>query len=88
MPVVVKEAMAMEVPVVASDEVGLPEIVTPEFGRLVPPGDPFALARALAELLAMTPEERAQMGKRARAFAAERANVRVEAERLSRYLCA
>src|SRR3712207_2725959 len=34
-PVVVKEALAMEVPVVASDAVGLPEIVRPEFGRLV-----------------------------------------------------
>ena len=39
MPVVVKEAMAMEIPVVASDEVGLPELVRDEFGRLAPPGD-------------------------------------------------
>lgn len=39
MPVVVKEALAMEVPVVASREVGLPELVRPEWGRLHPPGD-------------------------------------------------
>ena len=51
MPVVVKEALAMEVPVVASDEVGLPEVVRPEWGRLVPPGDAPALAEALATLL-------------------------------------
>jgi glyoxylate reductase len=39
----------MEVPVVASNEVGLPEIVRPESGRLVPPGDEAALAAALRE---------------------------------------
>ncbi|MFL6174653.1 MAG: glycosyltransferase, partial [Marmoricola sp.] len=37
MPVVVKEALAMEVCVVASDEVGLPEIVRPPWGALVAP---------------------------------------------------
>jgi pimeloyl-ACP methyl ester carboxylesterase len=47
MPVVVKEALAMEVPVVASDEVGLPEVVRGGWGRLVPPGDAAALADAL-----------------------------------------
>ena len=33
MPVVVKEALAMEVPVVATDEVGLPELVDAGVGR-------------------------------------------------------
>lgn len=66
MPVVVKEAMAMEVPVVASDEVGLPEIVREPFGRLVAPGDPAALARALAELLRLTAVQRAQLGRAGR----------------------
>ncbi len=36
MPVVVKETLAMEVPVVASDEVGLPELVRDGWGRLLP----------------------------------------------------
>jgi colanic acid/amylovoran biosynthesis glycosyltransferase len=82
MPVVVKEALAMEVPVVVSDEVGLRELARPAFARLVPPGDPGALARALAELLARTPEERARMGGAGRAFAGEHANLAVETARL------
>jgi glycosyltransferase involved in cell wall biosynthesis len=68
MPVVVKEALAMGVPVVATDEVGLPEVVRSDWGRLVPPGDPAALAEAIAELLAMPPDARAKMGARGREF--------------------
>jgi glycosyltransferase involved in cell wall biosynthesis/GT2 family glycosyltransferase len=83
MPVVVKEALAMEVPVVVSDEVGLPELVRPEFGRIVPPGDPAALAAALAELLSLPPERRVEMGRAGRAFVAEHANVHAETARLS-----
>jgi len=83
MPVVVKEALAMEVPVVASDEVGLPELVKPEFGRLVPPGDPEALASAIEELLALDPERRAAMGRAGRAHVLERCNVERETARLA-----
>jgi colanic acid/amylovoran biosynthesis glycosyltransferase len=86
MPVVVKEALAMEVPVVASDEVGLPEVVRPEWGRLVPPGDPAALARAIEELLALPPDERAAMGRAGRAFVLEHCSVDREAARLRRLI--
>ncbi len=86
MPVVVFEALAMEVPVVASDLVGLPEHVHPEWGRLVPPGDPDALANALAEVLALPPGERAAMGAAARRWAEEHCNGRVEAARLAGYV--
>jgi colanic acid/amylovoran biosynthesis glycosyltransferase len=88
MPVVVKEALAMEVPVVASDEVGLPELVRPEWGRLVPPGDPHALAAAIAELLALPHEERAAMGRAGRAHVLEAASVRRETEKLARLIAA
>jgi glycosyltransferase involved in cell wall biosynthesis len=86
MPVVVKEALAMEVPVVATDEVGLPELVRPEFGRTVPPGDPAALARALRELLELSPDERARMGRTGRRFVSEFANVETETAKLSALL--
>src|SRR5439155_473933 len=66
MPVVVKEALAMEIPVVGTDEVALPEVVRPEWGRLVPPRDSAALADAIAELLALPGGERASMGRRGR----------------------
>jgi glycosyltransferase involved in cell wall biosynthesis len=83
MPIVVKEALAMEVPVVCSDEVGLPELVQPEWGRLVPPGDPERLARALAELLSLPAAERAAMGAAGRRFVTTFADVRTETARLA-----
>jgi glycosyltransferase involved in cell wall biosynthesis len=82
MPVVVKEALAMEVPVVASDEVGLPEVVRPEWGRLVPPGDARALAAAISELLALPLDQRREMGRAGRGFVLEECSLRRETERL------
>jgi glycosyltransferase involved in cell wall biosynthesis len=45
------EAMACELPVVASRVGGLPEIVDEEVGRLFEPGNPRALAAAVLDLL-------------------------------------
>lgn len=51
-PTVLMEAMAMEIPVVASRVGGIPELVRhEETGLLVDPDDPEALAEALARLL-------------------------------------
>ena len=83
MPVVVKEALAMELPVVASDEVGLPEVVRPEWGRLVPPGDPEALAEAIRGLFELAPEARAGMAAAGRAFVLEHCSLRAESVRLA-----
>jgi glycosyltransferase involved in cell wall biosynthesis len=82
MPVAVKEAMAMEVPVVASDEVGLPELLDAKCGRLVAPRDPAALAAALEELLLLPVAERAAMGRHGRARVLERCDVDRETARL------
>jgi colanic acid/amylovoran biosynthesis glycosyltransferase len=88
MPVVVKEALAMGVPVVASDEVGLPEVVRPEWGRLVPPGEPAALADALRELLALPIERRAEMGRAGREFVIEHCSLSGESRRLAALIAA
>ena len=83
MPVVVKEALAMEVPVVATDEVGLPEIVHPAWGRLVPPHSPDQLAEAIADLLARSPSERAAMGRAGREHVLVNASVSRETAKLA-----
>lgn len=51
MPVVIKEAMARSVPVVASAITAIPEMVDDEVGLLVPPEDVERLAQALRTLL-------------------------------------
>ena len=76
----------MEVPVVASDVVALPEVVKPEWGRLVPPGDPAALGEAICELLALPAAERAAMGARGREFVVGHFSVADEARKLSALL--
>ncbi len=51
-PNVILEAMAMALPVVSTDHSGIPEAVTDGVtGRLVHPGDPQALADALAQVI-------------------------------------
>jgi len=65
-PVALMEAAAAGKPVVASRLSGVPELVADgETGLLVPPGDPEALAAALAGLLA-DPERAARMGEAGR----------------------
>jgi glycosyltransferase involved in cell wall biosynthesis len=64
---VIPEALACETPVVASDVGGIPEVMEPAHGKLVPPGDPGALLAAIDELLAHPKSLRA-MGRAGRAF--------------------
>ncbi len=62
LPVVVLEEMAAGLPVVATAVGGTPEVLEEGVtGLLVPPADPAALARAVAELLA-SPESARAMG--------------------------
>lgn len=69
---VVLEAMARGRAVVASDVGGLPELVIDgETGRLVPPGDPAALASAILGLLTSR-RTAAKLGDRARTIAGSR----------------
>jgi glycosyltransferase involved in cell wall biosynthesis len=70
MGIVVLEAMAAGVPVVAASAGGIPEILSDGAeGRLVPPGDEAAMAGAIVELL-QDPAARAQMGAAGRRRAA------------------
>ena len=65
LPNVVMEAASQGLPIVATDFAGIPEFVRPGVeGLLVPPGDPDALAAALADL-AGSPKRRAALGEAA-----------------------
>ncbi|MEI5583931.1 MULTISPECIES: glycosyltransferase family 4 protein [unclassified Agromyces] len=66
-PLTVGEGLASGLPIVASRIGGIPEIVPPS-SRLVPPGDPAALAREI-ESLASDPELRRRVGAESRAWA-------------------
>ncbi len=63
-PYAVLEAMACSKPVLASRVGGIPEMVTNDSALLIPPGDPEALAAALA-VLANNPSRRADMSRAA-----------------------
>jgi glycosyltransferase involved in cell wall biosynthesis/O-antigen/teichoic acid export membrane protein len=71
-PVVVKEAMAMGLPVVATAEVGIPEMVDEQTGWLVPPADAAALSCALEEVAVTVEERLVRMGAVARRRVEER----------------
>ncbi|MEU1726510.1 glycosyltransferase family 4 protein [Nonomuraea sp. NPDC005692] len=61
------EAMMADIPSVSTDlPGGRSPILQTGFGRRVPPRDPALLARAITELAALTPDERAEGGRRAR----------------------
>ncbi len=83
-PVVLMEAMASAVPVVATRIAGIPELVDhTTSGLLVPPGDPQELRAALDHMLADS-KARQDMGLAGRAKVSDDFNIHTEAARLSR----
>jgi len=64
-PNAVGEAMAMGLPCVATD-VGDVAVLMADTGVLVPKADPEALAQGVTGLMALEPDDREQMGQRAR----------------------
>ncbi|HYV16568.1 MAG TPA: glycosyltransferase family 4 protein [Conexibacter sp.] len=87
-PVVLMEAMAMELPVLTTQVMGIPELVEHErTGLLVPPGRADAVAAALRRLAA-DPRERARLGAAGRATVVEEFDCHHEGGRLAELLAA
>jgi glycosyltransferase involved in cell wall biosynthesis len=85
-PVVLMEAMAMEIPCVATRITGVPELIRDGVdGLLVAPADPDALARAIATL-AGDPRLRRRLGAEGRRRVLERYDLAANVERLARLL--
>ena len=83
LPMVLMEAMATSRPVIATAIAGVPELVTPDSGWLVPAGDVQALADALASLAATPPAKLTEMGAAARTRVLVRHDVDIEARKLA-----
>jgi glycosyltransferase involved in cell wall biosynthesis len=82
LPNVLKEAMAIGVPIVTTRLEGIEELVTDgQTGLLVPPGDNAALAEALRQLLADGPLRR-RLAREARKVIEERFDLRANFGRL------
>jgi glycosyltransferase involved in cell wall biosynthesis len=81
-PVVLMEAMASRMPVIATQVAGVPELVAHGVsGLLIPPGNAHALADAIATL-ATDPDRRVTMGVAGRARVTESFDIEIEARRL------
>ena len=83
-PLVIKEAMAMELPVVGTRQMGIKEILSPETGFFAEPADPSSLAEAIDRLVRLSPAERDTMGRRARQRVIERFSLQASSHALSR----
>ena len=85
LPNVIREAMALGTPVVASNVAGIPDALKDGCGVLVPPCDPPALARAIVELLD-APDERLRIALSARERVEKKYDMKKTGQRLAAVL--
>jgi glycosyltransferase involved in cell wall biosynthesis len=82
-PVVLMEAMAMEVPVISTKLSGIPELVGQGAGIIVEPGDVNGLSDASHELANLSDRERREVGRRGRAIIESQFNLKTEVRKLA-----
>lgn len=83
LPVAIMEALALGRPVITTSIAGIPELVTPECGWLVPAGDVERLAEAMAAALDAPAETLRRMGEVGRQRVRERHDAEIEARKLA-----
>lgn len=84
LPLVIMEALARRLPVVSTYVGGIPELVAPDCGWLVPAGDVPALSRAMTAVIAVSTEDLARMGAAGQARVREDHLIDREAEKLAK----
>ncbi len=83
LPVAIMESLALRRPVISTYVAGIPELIRPgREGWLVPAGDSEALAQAMQECLAASPESLTEMAASGHARVLARHDIDREAERL------
>ena len=82
-PVVLMEAMSMEVPVITTRISGIPELVSHGAGILVEPEDVNGLAAASQKLASLSDLERREVGRRGRAIIKKQFNSKTEVAKLA-----
>ena len=86
LPVVLMESMALRKPVVSTFVAGIPELVCPDNGWLVPAGDPAALCDAMQAALDADHATLAGMGERARKRVLARHDARTSARLIEKHV--
>jgi glycosyltransferase involved in cell wall biosynthesis len=84
LPVVIMEALALGRPALSTYIAGIPELVTPDCGWLIPAGSVGDLAEAMRVVLDADPEALTKMG----AIGRERARTRHDAKKSAEVLAA
>lgn len=87
LPLVLVEAMALCRPVISTYVAGIPELIGPEHGWLVPAGDMEALAKAMQICLDTPMAELARMGEAGRERVRTRHDIDAEASKLAALIC-
>ena len=82
LPIGIMEALAIGRPVITTTIAGIPELVDAGCGWIFAPGDEDAIARALRDVMRMTPAERAALGAEGRRRVEERHDLHKQARQL------
>lgn len=86
LPVVLMETMALKRPAISTYVAGIPELVRPDNGWLIPAGDAYALSQAMAEALTAGESELMQKGEVGRRHALERHDIQASAAKLEQLM--
>ena len=86
LPVVLMESMALRRAVISTYIAGIPELVHPDAGWLIPAGDSYSLSRAMREALSACDCELSRRGEAARRRVLERHDIQTSAALLERLI--